>query len=112
MISTKVIEEGEEIYWCYGAKYWRVWGPKATLKDQQAGVGAAVAAGGKRKHVGKTRRRERKGATGLGAGRRVTRVTRSAVERAARSEAGRERVGRVAERVRSIRTESKITRGN
>ena len=66
-------------------------------------MGAAVAAGGKRKHVGKTRRRERKGATGLGAGRRVTRVTRSAVERAAHSEAGRERVGRVAERVKERR---------
>ena len=102
MIANKVIEAGEEIYWCYGNAYWRVWGPRAVLPAKQASA-ARRATGGRLKAVGVVQRPARRGATGLGEGRRSTRRQTSMVEQAAQSEVGRERMGRVADRVKERR---------
>ena len=35
IVATKVINEGDELYWCYHQEYWRVWGPRARLPTRE-----------------------------------------------------------------------------
>ena len=87
MTASKVIEEGQEIYWCYGVKYWKVWGPRANIGQEQAQASWRHATGGLKK-VGQTRRAAPKKAKALGAGRRAERERGTVVERVLRSRGG------------------------
>ena len=41
MEAIRYIEIGEEIYWCYGSKYWSRWKPRLPLPRATGGNGGA-----------------------------------------------------------------------
>ena len=41
MEAIRYIEIGEEIYWCYGSKYWSRWKPRLPLPRAIEGGGGA-----------------------------------------------------------------------
>ena len=43
--DNATIGAGEEIFWCYGAEYWKYWGPRIELPDRDAGSGQGSGTG-------------------------------------------------------------------